>query len=87
VHAIQATYKGTLAAAGWSNQSRSVVGGNIQIDVLQRVISSVPRIQGRYLDANAHVCISPSALNRNQNVPLAISSRNRHLQASHNAIS
>ncbi len=60
MHAVEATHKGAFAAARGANQRRGVVGGDIQIDILQRVIGAVPRIQVCYLDANAHVRISPS---------------------------
>ena len=45
VHAVEAAHEGALAAAGGADQRRGVVGRNIQIDVLQRVIGAVPRIQ------------------------------------------
>jgi hypothetical protein len=36
-----------------------VIRGDIQIDVLQRVIGAVPRIQVRNFDSDSHVRISP----------------------------
>ena len=51
------------------NQRRGMVRRNIQIDVLQRVIRPVPRIQIRNFNADAHVLISPSH-RQNLRVPL-----------------
>ena len=36
-----------------------MIGGNMQVDVLQRVICSVPRIQVGHLDAYAHYASLP----------------------------
>ena len=53
-----------------------MIGRNVQIDVLQRVVGSVPRIQVRHLDADAHLACSfqnsaaghiPHQRNRNHN--------------------
>ena len=43
---------GPIRAVAW-------FGGDMQIDVLQRVIRSVPRIQVDDFNADAHVRISP----------------------------
>ena len=55
VHAVQAAHKRALAAARRTNQRSRMVGRNVQVDVLQRVVGSVPRIQVHHLDADAHL--------------------------------
>src|ERR1035437_1981636 len=55
VHAVDAAHKGAFAAAGRADEGRGMVGRNVQVDVLQRVIGAVPRIQVDDLDANSHL--------------------------------
>ena len=55
VHAVDAAHEGAFAAAGGADEGRGVVGRNVQVDVLQRVIGAVPRVQVDDLDANAHL--------------------------------
>ena len=61
VHAVKAAHEGAFAAARGADQRRGVICRDVEIDVLQRVIGAVPRIQVCDFDADAHVRISPSA--------------------------
>jgi hypothetical protein len=55
VHPIEASHKRALAAPRRSNQRSCVIGWNIQVDVLQRVVGSIPCVQVRHLNADTHV--------------------------------
>ncbi len=45
VHAIEAADEGGLTAAGGADERGGVVRGDVQIDVLQGVRRTVPRVQ------------------------------------------
>ena len=45
VHPVQGAQKGGLAAAGGADQGGDLVGGNVDVDILQRVIFPVVQVQ------------------------------------------
>src|SRR5258705_4930764 len=54
VHAIDAADKGRLAATGWADQGRSMIGGDLQVYVVQSLAFAVPGIQMLDVNSNAH---------------------------------
>ncbi len=54
VHAVEAAHEGGFAAAGGADERGGVVGGDVQVDVLQGVRCAVPRVQILNLNADSH---------------------------------